>query len=233
MPFDMTDKRPRIALLITELGPSVATAESAITHLPPQVSMAFLAFSQDAADLAKEAHEAGHEVLLDVPMEPATYPDDDPGPSALMTTASDTENVRRINLNLQRTQDYVGIVNFMGSRFTSSQEKMKPVFSVLLQHDLLMVDTRANALTVVPTLAQEMKLPYAIADLTVDAEPSREAIDRNLAQLEQIARTKGKALGIAGAYPVSFERISEWSKSLAAKGLALVPVSAIATMPKS
>jgi polysaccharide deacetylase 2 family uncharacterized protein YibQ len=231
IPFDAADKRPRIAIVITELGPSVSAAESAIRHLPPEVTLAFLTFAPDVADLVGEARSAGHEVLLDVPMEPATYPEDDPGVGALMTTASDSENLRRLDGALSRTQGYVGIINFMGSRFTSAQEKLGPVFGFLHDRDMMIVDTRANALTAVPSLAAQMKIPFVLADLTVDAEPSREAIDKNLAQLEQIAKAKGKALGIAGTYPVSIDRIAEWAKSLAAKGIALAPVSAIATKP--
>jgi polysaccharide deacetylase 2 family uncharacterized protein YibQ len=232
LPFNTADTRPRIAIVITELGPSVSTAESAIRHLPPEVTLSFLTFAPDVGDLVNEARAGGHEVLLDIPMEPATYPEDDPGVGALMTTASDSENLRRLDSDLARAQGYVGIVNFMGSRFTSAQEKLQPVFTMLQTRNLLVVDTRANALTAMPSLAVQMKVPFAVADVTIDGEPSREAIDKNLDQLEAIAKAKGKALGIAGAYPVSLERIAEWSKSLAAKGIALAPVSAIATMPK-
>ena len=196
-PFNGDDKRPRIAVLITELGPSRGTADAAIQHLPPDVSLAFLPFPGDVEDMVNSARVAGHEVLLDVPMEPAGYPDNDPGPDALMTTASDSENLRRLNHNLGRAHGYVGIVNFMGSRFTTAQEKLTPIFSALHQRDLLVADTRANALTAVPSLAKELKIPYAVADLVIDAQASRDSIDAALAQLEIIARANGKAFGVA------------------------------------
>ena len=34
--------------------------------------------------MVARAREAGHEVLLEVPMEPFDYPDNDPGPQTLL-----------------------------------------------------------------------------------------------------------------------------------------------------
>ena len=232
--FDATDKRPRIAILIMDLGPSREAAESAIKTLPPDISLAFLPFSTDTPSLADEARSAGHEILLDIPMEPSNYPDDDPGPDALLTTVSDAENLRRLNWDLARTSGYVGVVNFMGSRFTTAQEKLKPVFAALHDHGLVVVDTKVNSLTAIPGLARDLKMPFVVADVAIDAGASRDTIDENLAKLESIARQQGSALGIASSYPLTIERVAEWAKSLTAKGFVLAPVSALATanMPK-
>ena len=231
-PFDKTDKRPRIAIVITGLGPSPQIVHAAIDHLPPEISLAFLPFAADTDSLAEQARVAGHEILLDIPMEPSSYPDDDPGPQSLMTANSDAENLKRLDWNLARASGYVGVVNFMGSRFTTAEVKLAPVLTVLHDKGLLVVDTRANPLTAVPGLARELKVPYAVADLDIDAMASRDAIDQNLAKLEDIARKDGKAVGVAGVYPVTFERLAEWARSLPSKGIALAPISATVTSPK-
>jgi polysaccharide deacetylase 2 family uncharacterized protein YibQ len=231
-PFDRNDPRPRIAILVTDLGPSRSVAEAAIDRLPPEMSLAFLPFAVETEALADQARLSGHEILLDVPMEPADYPDDDPGPEALMTGNSDAENLKRLNWNLERASGYVGIVNFMGSRFTSSEAKLTPVLNQLHDRGLLIVDTRVNPLTAVPALARELKVPYAVADADIDMTASRDAIDANLARLEDIAHKQGHALGVASIYPVTFERLAEWAKSLPDKGIVLAPVSAVVTSPK-
>ena len=231
-PFDKGDKRPRIAILVGELGLGHASADAAIDRLPPEVSLAILPFSEDAAALAIRARKAGHEVLVDVPMEPSTYPDDDPGPDALMTNVSDGENLSRFDRDLTRVGGYVGAVNYMGSRFTAEAEKLKPIFGRLRDRQLILVDTRTNPLSIMPALARQLKVPFAQADILIDSSPSREAIDRNLAALEATARAKGSALGVAATYPVTFERLAEWLKSLNAKGIALAPVSAVTNLPK-
>jgi polysaccharide deacetylase 2 family uncharacterized protein YibQ len=231
-PFDKTDPRPRIAIVVTELGPSHAEALNAIDHLPPEISLAFLPYATETEALSDEARLGGHEILLDVPMEPAGYPDDDPGPEALLTGNSDGENLKRLDWNLSRTSGYVGIVNFMGSRFTGSEAKLTPIMQQLHDRGLLIVDTRTNPLTAVPGLARELKVPYVVADSEIDATASRDAIDNNLAKLEDIAHKQGKAVGVAGTYPVTFERLAEWAKSLPDKGIALAPVSAVVSSPQ-
>ena len=75
--------------------------------------------------------------------------------------------------------------------------------------------------------ATKLRLPHAIADLTIDDTPNRVAIDAQLAELERRARTTGFSLGLANGYPVTIERLSEWSRVLANKNPALAPVSAI------
>jgi hypothetical protein len=75
--------------------------------------------------------------------------------------------------------------------------------------------------------ATKLRLLRAIADLTIDDTPNRVAIDAQLAELERRARTTGFALGLANGYPVTIERLSEWSRAVANKNLALAPVSAI------
>ncbi len=230
--FDTSDPHPRIAIVVTELGLSRQTAEMAIGKLPPEIALAFFPFAPDSDALAVQARNAGHEILLDVPMEPANYPEDDPGPEALMTGVADAENLKRLGWNLSRISGYVGIVNYMGSRFVTADAKLTPVLSVLHDHGLIFVDTHSNPLSSVGGLARELKVPYAAADVSIDATASRDAIDQALVKLEGIAKEKGKAVGIAGTYPVTFERLGEWIKSLNAKGIVLAPISAVLTNPK-
>ena len=52
-------------------------------------------------------------------------------------------------------------------------------------------------------------------DLVVDEPAVRPEIEAKLAQLEQIAREKGGALGLAGAVrPVTVDRIAAWASGL-------------------
>jgi polysaccharide deacetylase 2 family uncharacterized protein YibQ len=48
-----------------------------------------------------------------------------------------------------------------------------------------------------------------------------------------MARSRGVAVGAASALPVSIDRIARWAKAAEARGITLVPVSAVANRPKS
>lgn len=239
--FPANDVRPRIAIVITALGQKEDLTLAAIQQLPPEVTLSFspysgctlgadgaLLCSQRLADLIAAAREAGHEVLLDLPMEPRTYPSDDPGPQALLTSLDAGENTRRLDWVLGRADGYVGVATYMGSRFTASADHLRPVLRELNDRGLLFLDSRYGEGSAGPKLAAEIGVPRAVNDRFLDTEPSRAAIDAKLAQLERQAREKGSAVAMALPYPVTVERISGWAKALVAKGVALAPISALA-----
>lgn len=230
-PFDRADKRPRIAIIITGLGLSGATTEASIDELPGAATLAFDPYAQQLPAWIDRARAAGHEVLLALPMEPADYPRQDPGPYTLLTSLSAKENLDRLNWLLSRAVGYVGVINMMGARFTTSEANLVPIFDEIKKRGLMFVDGRASDQSVAGTLAQSMGLPRAVDDEKLDAEATRDAIDRHLAGLEATARSKGMALGMGFAYPVTLERVALWAKTLADKGIALAPASALASWP--
>jgi polysaccharide deacetylase 2 family uncharacterized protein YibQ len=224
-PPAVKDDRPAIAILLTELGPSPTMVETIFQKLPPAVDLAFLPFANEAGTLAQAAQKAGHEVLIDVPMEPVTYPDEDPGPDALMGSVNAAENDRRLAWDMGRLPGYVGLVNYMGSRFTTLEDPMRAVLTAVKAGKLFYVDTHTNPLSVAPALARAMEVPFAIATMQIDAETSRETLDADLTKLEDDARRDGTALAVIAPSPMAIDRLAQWVKSLNAKGLQLVPVS--------
>ena len=71
------------------------------------------------------------------------------------------------------------------------------------------------------------RFALGVADLTIDDTPDRVAIDAQLAELERRARATGFAIGLANGYPVTIERLADWSLGLPERNFALAPVSAI------
>ncbi len=77
---------PRIAIVIGGVGISASGTADAFAKLPAPVTFAFAPYGADLDKLAEHARAEGHEVLLQVPMEPFDYPDNDPGPQTLLTS---------------------------------------------------------------------------------------------------------------------------------------------------
>lgn len=227
-PFDNRDTRPRIAIIMSGLGLSGAATQAAIQGLPGPVSLAFQPFADNLEQWIRLARAAGHEVLLNLPMEPIDFPASDPGPRALFVAYAPEENIERLEWALSRVGGYVGLLNHMGSRFTTSREAMLPVMATLEKRGLAFVDARVSARSVATILASEKNVPRAINDRFLDArEVSRATIDVRLAELESIAAEVGVSVGIGQAFPVTIERIREWAATLNGKGLVLAPVSAV------
>jgi polysaccharide deacetylase 2 family uncharacterized protein YibQ len=226
-PFDPEERRPRIAIVIVDLGKSQAATNAAIQNLGGGITLAFTPYADGLAQWVALARAAGHEVLLSLPMEPTDFPNTDPGPQTLLTALTGRQNLERLTWTLERAQGYVGVINAQGSRFTASTDAMRPIIDRLHQRGLLMVDARTAANSVAMRIAEDVGLPRAYADRLIDQEASRPSIDRALADLERIARQNGSALGIAQTYPVTFERLINWLAQIEARGFVIAPVSAV------
>jgi uncharacterized protein len=231
-PFDKTDKRPRIAIVLTNMGLSASATEQAIRTLPGTVTLAFAPFADRLGDWLDLARSSGHEVLINVPMEPEGYPRNDPGPKTLLTSLSEVENQDRLDWVLTRAGGYVGVANLAGSRFAASAKDLQPVLKTLRQRGLLFLERAGGRQTTAGELARELGLPFAAAQILVDADPSRPAIDGKLAELERVAKRDGSAVGMALPYPVTQERLAVWSAGLESRGMVVAPVSAVAVGAK-
>ncbi len=216
----------RIAIVVGGVGLSQATTADAIVKLPPAVTLAFAPYGTDLERQAARAREDGHEILVQVPMEPFDYPDNDPGPHTLVTSTQSNETIDRLAWVMSRLPGYVGVMNYMGGKFTASDAALTPVLREVGGRGLLYLDDGSSPRSLAPSLATSLKVPAAKADVIVDAQPRGAAIDDQLARLEAVAREKGVAIGSANALPVSIDRIAAWAKTLEAKGIQLVPLTA-------
>ncbi|MSP47952.1 MAG: divergent polysaccharide deacetylase family protein [Alphaproteobacteria bacterium] len=226
-PFDEGDKRPRIAVIVTDLGLSAAATAAAIQQLPGAVTLAFAPYGPRVAELVEEARAAGHETLMAAPSEPPDFPRNDPGPHTLLAALSPAENLDRLEYVLSRAPGYVGVVTSTAGRFFGNEEALQPVLTLLRRRGLLYLDGRGAPKSTVQQMAGAVGLPRAYGNRFLDLEASRGAIDTRLAELEKIARDSGVAVGIGRPYPVTIERIALWVDSLESKGLALAPITAV------
>lgn len=224
---------PRIAIVISGVGISASGTADAFGKLPPTVTFALAPYAADLEKLAMRARDENHEVLLQVPMEPFDYPDNDPGPQTLLTNLTTAQNVDRLQYVMSRMQGYVGITNYMGARFTASEQVLAPILREAAKRGLIYVDDGASARSVASQVAGSNGLPFAKTDLVLDATPSSAEIDRALARLEMLARDNGNAVGVATAQPGTIARIADWAKKVEERGFVLVPISMVAIKAKS
>jgi polysaccharide deacetylase 2 family uncharacterized protein YibQ len=230
-PFDRRDSRSRIAIVVGGLSVSSTQTKVALARLPPAVTLAFSPFRLDAQSSVELAREAGHEVLLEVPMEPFDFPESDPGPYSLMAAAGREENLRRLSWSLSRFTGYVGVTNLLGGRFMSEQAALEPVLQEIARRGLIFVDNGASRRSLTLTAARHAKAFIATGTLSLDDVQSRAAVDEKLSELEAEARRSGFAIGVGSTYPVTLARIAAWAEGLQSRGLVLVPLSALATRP--
>jgi polysaccharide deacetylase 2 family uncharacterized protein YibQ len=224
---------PSIAIVVAGLGIGAAKTTDAIMKLPGAVTLAFAPYGAEPGKQVERARSLGHEVLLQIPLEPFDYPDNDPGPQTLLTTLSPEQNQDRLTWLLSRFQGYVGLTNFMGARFLPNEASMQPLMREAAKRGLAYFDDGASARSLAAQLALAQAVPFAKADATIDVVPNAGEIDRALAQLEATARQRGFAVGVASALPISIERLNAWAKALESRGILLVPLTTAMSKSKS
>lgn len=225
---------PQIAIVVGGLGISATATANALSKLPHAISFAFTPYGTDLDMLVAQAREKGHEVLLQVPMEPHDYPENDPGPQTLLSSLSAEQNVDRLHWLFSRMQGYVGVTNFMGARFTASDHALAPVLRELSKRGLIYVDDGSSPRSQAGQIAGANKLPYAKAEVIIDATPSAAEIDNALRRLETLARgSGGVVVGYSSALPASIDRIAKWAKAAQGRGIVLVPVTTAAVRARS
>jgi polysaccharide deacetylase 2 family uncharacterized protein YibQ len=224
---------PRIALIVGGLGVGAQSTADALAKMPAPVTLAFTPYGNDLENLTTRARGEGHEILLQIPMEPFDYPDNDPGPQTLLTSLSAEQNIDRLQWLFSRFQGYVGIENFMGARFTASEPAISSVLRETAKRGLLYVDDGSSARSLTSQIAGANKLPFAKADVVIDAVPTTAEIDKALARLEAMAKERGVVVGMGSGLPVTIDRVAKWTKAATARGIVLVPISAVAVRAKS
>jgi polysaccharide deacetylase 2 family uncharacterized protein YibQ len=236
--FDHSSRRPRIGLLLAGVGMNEAESDAAIRTLPGAVSLAVSPYAAaDRPNLPKllaTARTTGHEYLIEIPLEPAGFPLNDPGPSTLLTGAPASANVRTLRWALSRIDGYVGVTGVIGTmrgeRLAAMTDQMEAVLAELSGRGLLYVDPREGSGPIPRTWGRHVDL--VIDDAADQGVADRAMIDSKLAALEQQARDAGSAVGLVmRPTPVAVARIAAWSNGLVDRGLTLAPVSALVLPP--
>ena len=230
--FDRKDPRPRIAIVITGLGLDGAATQQAVQSLPSAVTLSFTPYASDLNRWITVARVDGHEVMLDLPMEPLDFPRSDPGPLALMTGAGDRENLEKLNDILGRGSSYVGVAASLGSRFAASEPDMRILLRALKTKGLIYLDNGSTPESTAPGLAAALGAAWVVNDRLLDDNQASDAVIRaRLAEVEGLALARGQAVAIARPYPQAVEQLARWARDLGERGFALAPVSALVMPP--
>ncbi|MDB5446418.1 MAG: hypothetical protein JWQ97_1735 [Phenylobacterium sp.] len=220
-PF-VANGRPRIALVVGGLGLNARATQTAIDTLPPQITLSFVPYAEGLQGWIDMARGKGHEVLLETPMEPVDYPDNDPGPYTLMAQAPANETAKKLDWILSRASGYFALTNYLGSRFLGDDKAYEGFMGAVRGRGLGFIDDG---------LASRRTgggAPRASAERVIDDQLTQAAIDQQLLQLEASALERGQALGAGFAYPVTLDKVARWAQGVEQRGYQLAPASALA-----
>ncbi len=236
--FANPKNKPVVSLIVGGLGINAGNTKAAIEDLPPEVTLSFAPDANRLQYWIDKARAAGHEVLIEVPMEAHEYGRMKMHPLTLLAGSSEAENTARLDQLLGRATGYFGVVNYQGAKFAGETKAAKPVLTALAARGLALVEDGSLTGEGLGTLADSAGLEYSRAALPVDTKLTAVDITSQFMELEAVALEKGVAMGSAYAFPLTIEMAKTWCAELPEKGLVLAPVSATAArtpvaMPKA
>lgn len=223
---DIHSDAPKIAILLGGLGLNAKLTQRAIKELPGEVTLAFAPYGENLQPQVNKARANGHEVFLQMPLEPIGYPTSNPGPKTLLGDATEAENIDAMRWQMSRFTGYAGVVNYMGGRFLSMPKALRPVFAELKNRGLLFLEDGSLALSASEQTAKAANLQVRRAKVVIDADPSPQAIANALNMLEEEARASGFAVGTGSGLEVTIDTLKDWANEANQRGIILVPVTA-------
>jgi polysaccharide deacetylase 2 family uncharacterized protein YibQ len=217
----------RIAIVVGGLGLSQSGSKSAIEQLPGAITLAFAPYGNSLRRWMEKARRDGHELLMQVPMEPVGYPEVNPGKHTLTTSANAAQNRKNLHWVMGRMTNYVGMMNYLGAKLGGDADALQPVLEEIAKRGLLYLDDGSAFSSKAKPAAKNAGVPFLQGNIVIDDGRSDALIQKNLKALEKLARRRGHAIGVASAFPRSVKQIALWIKQAEKRGIEIVPVSAL------
>lgn len=230
-PYKSAPQDAIVGLVVTGLGMSKTLTQAAIEHLPADVTLSFTPYGSGVKNWVDQARAMGHEVLLELPMETESFPVDDPGPMAMMTSKTPSENLRLLSLLMAQAQGYIGFVGQHGSTFTKNKKAFAPILGEIKSRGLFFMGSRASEQSLTLEIADQIQLPRAISDSSIQVNTSPSQVRAQLETLATIAISKKATAALIPASPLAIKMIKEWAGKL--QNVRIAPMSSLAGRQES
>ncbi len=217
---------PKIVIILGGMGLNEKLSAKAAKELPADITLAFAPYGDNLQAQVDKARANGHEVLLQLPLEPVGYPATNPGPKTLLVDGPDAANLESLQWHMSRFTGYTGVVNYMGGRFLSAAPAIKPMLVELKKRGILFLEDGSLPLSATDGVAKSMQMPVRHANSVIDLDGNPTSIIAALNLLEEEAKTSGIAIGTGTGLETTITTVGEWAKTAADRGIIILPVSA-------
>jgi uncharacterized protein len=218
--------RRQVAIVIDDIGNDLKPVRE-LLKIDADITFAVMPLCSHTHDAAETLHGARKEILLHLPMEPASYPREKPGNGALFIDMNDEELLFQLDKDLASVPHISGVNNHMGSKFMGDEKKLKLIFSRLKKKNLFFIDSRTTPNSKASAAAEKEGLPLASRKIFLDNNRSYKEIYKIL---DGIARDTENGdvspiIIIGHPHPETIRAIKDATKILREKGVFVVPVS--------
>jgi uncharacterized protein len=227
VPMGLThSEAPKIVIILGGMGLNEKLSAKAAKDLPADITLAFAPYGENLQAQVNKARANGHEVLLQLPLEPVGYPATNPGPKTLLADGPDADNLESLQWHMSRFTGYTGVVNYMGGRFLSAAPAIKPMLVELKKRGILFLEDGSLPLSATDGVAKSMQMQVRHANSVIDLDGNPTSILAALNLLEEEAKANGIAIGTGTGLEMTITTVGEWAKTAADRGIIILPASA-------
>ena len=215
---------PVIAIVIDDMGISLSRTAD-ITKINAPITASFLTYGKNLEQQIINSKNAGHEIIIHIPMEAKS--NTDVAPDVLTTQMSQDEIQLRLRTMLAKFSNIKGANNHMGSKLTEDKERMSAVMKVLKNNGMFFLDSKTSPHSTAEEAAKETGIAYAHRHVFIDNNNDKAYILGQLKKAENVAKKNGYAIAIGHPKTKTYEALKEWILQLPKKNLKLLPLSHI------
>lgn len=220
--------RKRIAIIIDDIGYDLSPLNE-LLEIDASLTFAILPHCAHSVDAANILHSAKREILLHLPMEPHTFPDENPGVGALFVGMNDQQIKDEVDKDLSAIPHLSGVNNHMGSKFMENEAKLGVVFRQIKERNLFFVDSRTTPLSKGPAIARKLGLRFISRNIFIDNDNDYITIFRNLTnRIDREFDLKSESMVMIGhPHQKTIQALREAIPVLQSRGIDIVPVSTL------
>lgn len=225
-PFTPPANAKTVSVIVGGLGINRAQTQRAIDELPPEITLSFASQSANLQRWINAARAKGHEVVLELPMEPYNF--DASAVTAkytLRAQARPADNIRNLDYLMSRGQGYFAVTNYLGEKFFDTEAAVGPVVKHLNTSGVGFIYDGVGESPALTRAATMARLPVTRNQSVIDVTPNAQSVERALRALEQNASAKAPALGIGFSYAGTIDGVIAWAEGAPKRGITLAPAS--------
>ena len=218
--------KPVVTFVITDYGLSQKDSSYALDILPENVTFLLSSYSVLPSEWIKMAHDRGHEVWIDTPIQNKIVTDS--GRNTIFHHTPLMEKQATLRKVMSRTQGYVGIGAYTDKGTKASKNHYSALAHELYKRGLGIFEMNPDAPDFIQNVALTKAAPYIKADLKVFKMRGKE---NSFETLEEVLKNQGHAIVVVPSYPNAIKHLAAWILKVAQADYTVVPLSAIYDLP--
>ena len=217
---------PKIVIILGGMGLNEKLTRQAIADLPANVTFAFAPYGNNLQAQVDKARDEGHEVFLQLPLEPVGFPGTNPGPKTLLADGDGATNLDSLYWHLTRFSGYAGVVNYMGGKFLSAPKAVKSLLLELKHRGLAFIEDGSLPMSATDQVATSMGISVRHATVQIDQNADAASITAALEDLEKQASGGGIAIGTGSGLEITVQAVKDWARDAESRGIEIIPATA-------